>query len=283
MDLLRLENVAGFSPSAISHWKKLRLQKPSFSGFPGKDEISMLCDPKDEPRALAEGAMRILLGLEKKFPVRFGSFSVACPSHPLSPIFCVFATPGAITASGNFLFANCAARRANFCESVFFEFKAADLEEILQIIFSQEFPEAGNFFSSKDGALHAYRVCCIAALSQNLQTPPGNFKNLAASVGITEFPVSTEFVNNAVTRELLPKWKSAKFDEVISAWMEMMAANAMVVDAPVDNWIQCDACDKWRLLAADMVGLLQLESFKCEDLQGVDCSTECDSMRFNAS
>ena len=283
VEILRLEQVAGFAPSAISHWKKLRLQKPNFSGFPGNDEISILCDPKDDPKVLAEQALRILLNLEKKFPDRFGRFSIACPSHALSPIFCVFATPGSFSASGNFLFANFVSRRANFSETVLVDFKLSELDELTRIIFSQEFSEAGNFFSSKDGAQHAYRVCCIAALSQGLTELPGNFKNLAATVGISSYPVSSDFVNFAVTRELLPKWKDASFEKLISVWLDLLASNAMVVEAPVDNWIQCDACDKWRLLAPDMIGLLQLESFKCDDLQGVDCGTECDSVRFNQS
>ena len=68
----------------------------------------------------------------------------------------------------------------------------------------------------------------------------------------------------AVERRVLPK-------------TEKSSTAGMNASAELSHWLQCDACQKWRIVAHKLFeDLKKLSHFQCRNLQGVTCKDKDD-------
>lgn len=145
---------------------------------------------------------------------------------------------------------------------------------------------AGRLFNRGVVVAEIYQVAVVLVLYLTGKLPVETRKMLGAVYGIpamVEGGSIGDFFFELVQRELRSEYQKYSAIELATLVFSMRPVVSQTTAVTIDSWINCDLCQKWRILTSEFKHLEENDTFKCSDLPGIQCSLICDTLRFTHS
>ena len=283
--------ISGFSRGAVDYWKRRRLQPFSLQVYRDSSISSELCIFYDQAEDAKDLAFKSL-GVRKLL----GDLKLSNPGNFIAENYGVLLTTNLLgnTKISTTLLGIMISKSAHLdkiviipCGKSFADIQRW-LQEILKALKSVNFEAEIIKQLGKSNAASIFETGVLICLNRSL-----NGLGVQIEDRLTGNSKFSDFVND----KLPASWRGLSVDEYLLRWSSLKCLNDFISDEPLFaeldaemvpqpesnetvDWIQCDFCDKWRILDSKHTHFVDSPTFKCADISGVTCATPDDTIRF---
>lgn len=283
--------VAGFTGRAVDTWKYLLREKCQILVERSvlDSEICLLYSSTpstQDPRVYVKKSIELLQISDDTTSF----YSFAFPGNIIAPYAAIYLNEGVI---GNFpmeVLACLLFHRDRLDERALVVAMAEVSDDfvgrVISAAKSANVEAAGRLFNRGVVVSEIFQVAVVLLLALTRRVPLETLKMLGAVYGIpalVEGAAIGNFFHQLVQRELKSEYANCSASEIATLVFSMRPTISVSQTVTIDSWINCDLCQKWRILTSEFKHLEEQDTFKCADIPGLTCSIVCDTLRFSSS